>query len=195
MKTKNTLLQTFYRILFVLFLPLATNAQQANAGSNYKVGDWVEADYMGWYPGKIVEVQSGGSQYKVELHPPNGGKAFLYTFLKSRLRPLKGAPKIETPDTTKLVYGKYGCTASSWHNGDVQYTPKGSFVITPAGKYSYLGFEKPSNGTFTVDKAGNLWFSGGYFNGGKAEKIDRPNKFFLTFPANPDNRWTCGLVE
>ncbi|QEC56751.1 hypothetical protein [Flavisolibacter ginsenosidimutans] len=98
-------------------------------------------------------------------------------------------------DTGKLAHGKYGCTASSWHNGNVEYTPKGSFVINPNGKYTYLGFEKPSTGTFTVDKAGNLWFSGGYFNGGKAEKIDRPNKFFLTFPANPDNRWTCSLVK
>ena len=98
------------------------------------------------------------------------------------------------PDN-QLVYGKYGCTASHWHNGDVEYTPKGSFVISASGKYTYYGFEKPSTGTFSVDKEGNLSFSGGYFNGGKAEKINRPNKFFLTFPGIPDNRWTCGLVQ
>jgi hypothetical protein len=94
-----------------------------------------------------------------------------------------------------LVYGKYGCTSSSYSGGFVQYTPKGSFVIEKNGKYTYYGFEKPSTGTFTVDKQGNLLFKGGYFDGGKAEKIDRPNKFFLTFPANPDHRWTCSLAS
>lgn len=72
---------------------------------------------------------------------------------------------------------------------------RGSFTLTKDGKYTYHGFEKPSSGTFKVDAAGNLLFKGGYLDGGKAEKIDRPNKFFLTFPANPDNRWTCGWVD
>jgi hypothetical protein len=95
----------------------------------------------------------------------------------------------------KLVYGKYGCTASSYSGGSVTYTPRGSFIVTVKGTYTYLGFEKPSNGTYTVDKKGNLSFKGGYMNGGTAEKIDRPNKFFVVFPGIPDNRWTCGLVE
>lgn len=94
-----------------------------------------------------------------------------------------------------LVYGKYGCTASKYRNGSVEYIPRGSFTISKNGQYTYYGFEKPSNGTFTVDKAGNLLFKGGYFDGGKAEKIDRPNKFFLVFPTIPDNRWTCGLID
>ena len=94
-----------------------------------------------------------------------------------------------------LVFGKYGCTASKYNGGFVQYTPKGSFVIEKNGRYTYYGFKKPSAGTFTVDKKGNLLFKGGYFDGGEAEKIDRPNKFFLTFPANPDHRWTCSLVK
>ncbi len=95
----------------------------------------------------------------------------------------------------KVVYGKYGCTASSYKNGSVEYSPKGFFTITSDGTYTYEGFEKPRTGTFTEDKDGNLFFKDGYFDGGKAEKIDRPNKFFVTFPANPDNRWTAGLVE
>lgn len=94
-----------------------------------------------------------------------------------------------------LVYGKYGCTASSYKNGSVEYAPKGSFTIEKNGHYTYYGFEKPSTGTFTIDKGGNLLFKGGYFDGGKAEKIDRPNKFFLSFPANSDHRWTCSLVK
>lgn len=97
--------------------------------------------------------------------------------------------------TSTLIFGKYGCTASKYHNGSIEYIPRGSFTISKNGQYTYYGFDKPSSGTFTVDKAGNLLFKGGYFDGGKAEKIDRPNKFFLVFPTIPDNRWTCGLVD
>jgi hypothetical protein len=101
--------------------------------------------------------------------------------------------KVPAPGSL-LKYGKYSCTAARYSNGFYEYIPRGSFTITPNGQYSYLGFEKPSTGTFTLDKGGNLLFKGGYLNGGKAEKIDRPNKFFLVFPANPDHRWTCTLV-
>ena len=97
--------------------------------------------------------------------------------------------------TGDLVYGKYGCTASKYRNGTYEFIPRGSFTIFKNGKYTYSGFEKPSNGTFVVDDKGNLAFKGGYLHGAKAEKIDRPNKFFLVFPANPDNRWTCTLVK
>jgi hypothetical protein len=72
---------------------------------------------------------------------------------------------------------------------------RGSFVITKDAKYTYFGFKTPSTGKFIIDKSGNLIFKGGYLDGGKAEKIDRPNKFFLVFPANPDNRWTCGCTD
>src|SRR5438105_518018 len=77
--------------------------------------------------------------------------------------------KTATVTSTPLVYGKYGCTASSYSGGFVQYSPKGSFVIEKNGRYTYNGFKKPSTGTFTVDKQGNLLFKGGYFDGGKAE--------------------------
>jgi hypothetical protein len=93
------------------------------------------------------------------------------------------------------VYAKYGCTASKYRNGSYEYIPRGTFVITKDGKYTYNGFKNPSKGTFTVNQAGDLFFKGGYLDGGKAEKIDRPNKFFLVFPTIPDNRWTCGLFN
>ena len=96
-----------------------------------------------------------------------------------------GAPKM----------GKYGCTAAKYSGGSYQYIPKGSFTLKKDGTYTYFGFEKPSNGKFTVDEKGNLHFKGGYLNDGTAEKIDRPNKFFLVFPTIPDHRWTCGLVQ
>lgn len=94
-----------------------------------------------------------------------------------------------------LKYGKYGCTASKYINGSYEYIPRGFFVITSDGKYVYSGFKTPSTGKFTIDEKGNLLFKAGYLDGGKAEKIDRPNKFFLVFPTNPDNRWTCSCVE
>lgn len=103
--------------------------------------------------------------------------------------------KTQNAISKTLVYGKYGCTASKYSGGFVKYSPKGTFTIEKSGKYTYNGFQKPSTGTFTIDKDGNLLFKGGYFDGGKAEKIDRPNKFFLTFPANPDNRWTASFNQ
>jgi hypothetical protein len=95
----------------------------------------------------------------------------------------------------KLVYGKYGCTASKYRNGSYEYIPRGSFVITANGKYTYNGFEQPSKGSMTVDEKGAIHFKDGYLDGGEATPIDRPNKFFLVFPTIPDNRWTCGLIE
>lgn len=182
----------FFSITIFSFV---SGAQSNDSSPNYKVGDRVEADYMGWYPGKIVEVLNNGDQYNVELYPPDGGKPFIYWFLKTRLRPYAGKMPVQEPLTAKLVIGKYGCTATQYVNGSYEYLTRGSFLITRNGRYTYNGFKKPSTGTYTSDKLGNLFFKGGYLDGGKAEKIDRPNKFFLVFPANPDHRWTCGLIE
>ncbi|GAB3857420.1 hypothetical protein GCM10028822_31070 [Hymenobacter terrigena] len=98
------------------------------------------------------------------------------------------------PKTT-LKYGKYGCTSTKYTGGFYEFIPHGSFTINPDGTYFYSGFKNPSKGKFSVDKDGNLLFTGGYLDKGKAEKIDRPNKFFLVFPTIPDNRWTCTCVE
>ena len=92
---------------------------------------------------------------------------------------------------TDLKYGKYTCTASKYSNGFYEYIARGSFVLSKNGTYTYFGLQKPSQGKFTVDKKGNILFTGGYLDKGKAEKIDRPDKFFLVFPTIPDNRWTC----
>jgi hypothetical protein len=94
-----------------------------------------------------------------------------------------------------VKFGKYGCTASHYSNGSVEYQSRGFLTLDESGKYTYAGFKNPSEGTYTVDEKGNLHFKGGYLDGGEATKIDRPNKYFLVFPANPDNRWTCGWVE
>lgn len=94
-----------------------------------------------------------------------------------------------------LKLGKYSCTASKYINGAYEFKPRGSFILTKENTYSYNGFEKPSKGTYSIDKSGNVLFKGGYFDGGKAEKTDRTNKLLLVFPSNPDNRWTVTLVE
>lgn len=101
---------------------------------------------------------------------------------------------IQTKDWP-LKFGKYSCTASKFKNGSFDFIARGSVILTKDKKYSYLGFEKPSNGTYITDNSGNLLFKGGYLNGGQAERTDRTNKFLLTFPSNPDNRWTLTLIE
>lgn len=103
--------------------------------------------------------------------------------------------EMKVPDSLLPKLGKYGCTASKYSNGYVAYNPKGSFTIDKNGTYTYYGFKEPSKGTYSVDEKGNLHFSGGYFDKGVATKIDRPNKFFLTFPGIPEYRWTCGCTE
>ena len=110
-------------------------------------------------------------------------------------QPITPQETSEVPKTVNLVFGKYGCTASKFSNGTVEYLPRGFFTISQSGLYSYSGFENPSNGNFSIDKDGNLHFQGGYLDGGTAGKTDRPNKYFLVFPTIPDNRWSCGLVS
>lgn len=95
------------------------------------------------------------------------------------------------PDSLIPKFGKYGCTSTKYAGGFYEYTPRGTFEITKDGHYTYYGLDKPSEGTYTVNEKGDLLFSSGYFDNGKAEKIDRPDKFFLVFPTIPGNRWTC----
>lgn len=99
------------------------------------------------------------------------------------------------PPANALRYGKYGCVASKFSNGFYNFIPRGTFIIDKAGNYTYLGREKPSRGKFTIDKKGDLLLTGGFLDKGKAQKTDRPDKFLLVFPTNPDNRWTCTCTE
>jgi hypothetical protein len=107
----------------------------------------------------------------------------------------KEVQKGETTNITgPVTFGKYVCTASKYVNGYYEYQPKGSFTLEKDGTYTYLGFEKPSKGNFTVDEKGVVHFKDGYFNGGEATPIEgEQNRYYLVFPNNPDNRWTAGL--
>lgn len=41
-------------------------------------------------------------------------------------------------------YGKYNCTASKYSGGFYSYTPRGSFIITKDGKYTYKVLKSPA---------------------------------------------------
>ena len=116
---------------------------------------------------------------------------FTTVFVPLSIMFLSLAAIAQAKTNNSLKFGTYWCTASKYRNGSYEYIPRGSFAISKDGAYTYSGFNKPSSGKFVVDQKGNLLFKGGNLNNGKAEKIDRPNKFFLVFPTIPDNRWTC----
>lgn len=95
------------------------------------------------------------------------------------------------------AYGKYGCVSSKFKasTGMYEYTPRGAFTLSAGGAYSYLGFEKPSTGKFSVDAAtGKISFIGGYLDKGEATPIKGDvNRFYLVTPTLLEHRWTCAL--
>lgn len=96
-----------------------------------------------------------------------------------------------------LAHGKYGCVSSKFKasSGTYEYSPRGSFTVSPNGEYSYLGFEKPSTGRYAFDEAsGKISFTGGYLDKGEATPIKGDkNRFYLVTPTLPEHRWTCAL--
>jgi hypothetical protein len=96
-----------------------------------------------------------------------------------------------------LAHGKYGCVSSTFKasSGAYEFTPRGAFTVSPNGEYSYLGFEKPSNGRYAYDDtSGKITFTGGYLDKGEATPIKGDtNRFYLVTPTLPGHRWTCAL--
>lgn len=108
----------------------------------------------------------------------------------------KDGSGVENDGSASVKYGKYNCTASKYSNGSYEYLPKGSFVLSKDGSYTYNGFEKPSTGKFGTNDSGIISFTGGYFDGGEATPIEgRENRYYVVFPTIPDNRWTCSWVS
>jgi hypothetical protein len=97
----------------------------------------------------------------------------------------------------QLAHGKYGCVSSKFKaaSGTYEFSPRGSFTVSPNGEYSYLGFEKPSMGRYAFDEAsGKITFTGGYLDKGEATPIKGDsNRFYLVTPTLPEHRWTCAL--
>jgi hypothetical protein len=96
-----------------------------------------------------------------------------------------------------LTHGKYACVSSTFKasSGAYEFTPRGSFTVSPNGEYSYLGFENPSKGRFAFDEtSGKISFTGGYLDKGEATPIKGDsNRFYLVTPTLPGHRWTCAL--
>jgi hypothetical protein len=110
-----------------------------------------------------------------------------YSKLLIRLFILLLLPFAATAQTSKKadnkpVYGKYGCTSSRYSGGQVQYTPKGSFVIKANGTYTYYGFKEPSNGKFTVDKAATCFLQADILMAAKPKRLIGQTNFFSPFP-------------
>ena len=176
--------RSFFCIPLLAFFYLGAFAQ-----NNFTVKQNVEVLWKGrWYKATILEVKN--SSYKI--HYDGYASSWDETVPAARIRAIGTERKA---GTATVKYGKYGCTASKYVNGFYEYLPKGSFTLAKNGSYAYYGFEKPSNGTYKVDANGVISFKGGYFNGGMAKPMeDRENRYYIVFPANPDNRWTCSWV-
>lgn len=97
--------------------------------------------------------------------------------------------------TLKVKLGKYGCTASKYANGEVEYQARGFLTLFENGTYKYDGLEEPKEGKYTITDSGKLLFTSGYLNNGEASPVENSNKYYVTFPANNDSRWTCGFIE
>lgn len=188
-------------------MPCSVWAQTPAPGS-FQVGQRVEAEYYAssnkWVPAHIVGIDNDGYSYKVQLAPYGDGKELTANLHYKRVRAAAGSPAwveggrnspASAPAADTLVFGKYGCTGTEFSGGETIYIARGAFTVSKDGTYIYSGFKNPSKGTFSVDAKGDIDFKGGYLKDGKATKMDRPNRFFLVFPANPDHRWTCGLVR
>lgn len=167
------------------FFSLAAFAQ-----NSFTANQKVEVQWKGrWYKATILEVKN--KAYKI--HYDGYASSWDETVPVDRIRSPSTESKTGTP---KIKYGKYGCTATKYVNRFYEYRPKGSFVLAKNGTYTYYGFEKPCTGTFNVNASGAISFEGGYFNGGEATPMeDRENRYYVGFPAIPDNRWTCSRVS
>jgi len=115
--------------------------------------------------------------------------------------PARGKSKTPAPKAGQQAPtpGKYGCTTSRYNSATQSYeiTPRGSFTIAADKSYRYHGFSKPSAGRYRFDAgSGKISFLGGYFDKGEATPIaGEKNRYYLTTPTLPDNRWTCSLTD
>lgn len=173
-----------------LFLFTVSFAQQS-----FVLKEKVEVEWKGkWYKGTILE--ANGKNYKI--HYDGYASSWDEVVAATRIRKLNETTKLPAKEKAEAVvkYGKYGCTASRYNNGSYEYLPKGSFVLSKNGGYTYNGFSKPSSGSYTISTTGIIQFKGGYFDKGEATPIEGyANRYYLVFPTIPDNRWTCSLQK
>jgi hypothetical protein len=188
--------------LALLAAPLLVHAQAVPAAAQpagrFAVGDRIDGDYLGWCPGRVLEVLHDGQQYVVELSYPDGsGKPFRYTLPAFKLRRATGptpAPATEAFAGAPLV-GRYGCTQSVRVSGGYQPEMRGSVTLQSGGRYTYV-MGKP--GRHAYDAAtGVTTFTGGFLDGATATDIDgkRNRLFITTLPESGRGRWACSTVD
>lgn len=115
--------------------------------------------------------------------------------------PSPAAPSSAVPPSASsaiAVPGKYGCTESFWRvtKATYDFEMRGSFTLTADGTYDYPG--QRSRGRWRWDAAASaVRFTGGYFDGARAVRIEDSNKLRLELPTNDPQRprkWSCGPV-
>ncbi|WP_284350118.1 hypothetical protein [Roseisolibacter agri] len=94
--------------------------------------------------------------------------------------------------------GKWGCTESYWRvtKATYDFEMRGSFTLAANGTYDYPG--QGSRGRWRWDAATSaVRFTGGFFDGARAVRIEDSNRIRLELPTNDPQRprkWSCGPV-
>lgn len=200
------------------------HGQSTDPGA-FRVGAPVEVEYVPgsgkWLTATVVEVLDDGYSYKVDIAPRQGAAESRTSIHFRRVRvvtpptrasaaPAAGAGFATAttagtaatagtrPAVARPAAGRYACTESRYNSSTsmYEYDARGAFTISADGRYSYLGFARPSAGRYSVDGgSGRVKFTGGHLGGGEATPIDgRPGRYYLTAPAT-GSRWTCGLAD
>ena len=94
--------------------------------------------------------------------------------------------------------GRWGCTESYWRvtKASYDFEMRGSFTLAANGTYDYPG--QGSRGRWRWDAATSaVRFTGGFFDGARAVRIEDSNRIRLELPTNDPQRprkWSCGPV-
>lgn len=216
-RTREPLIAAVATVL--LLVATAPLGAQSTEPGDLKAGQRVEVEYVPgsgkWLAATVVEVVNDGFSYKVDIASGQGASESRTNIHFRRVRaaapnrpatpaptapPVRAAPVAPAarPAAARPAMGRYGCSEFRYNasSGMYEYDAKGTVVLGADGRYTYLGFSRPSLGRHrAAAQAGKLTFAGGYLDGGVATPLDgQPGRFHLTAPAIV-SRWTCGLTS
>ncbi len=140
------------------------------------------ARVLGYQPG--VAAAAAPSSAPPSSAPPSSAPP-------SSAVPSSAASSIAAPST-------WGCTESFWRvtKATYDFELRGSFTLAANGTYEYPG--QRSRGRWRWDAATSaVRFTGGYFDGARAVRIEDSNRIRLELPTNDPQRprkWSCGPV-
>lgn len=219
--TGRSVAAVFLSVVCLSATPL--HGQSSDPGA-FRVGAPVEVEYVPgsgkWLTATVVEVLNDGYSYRVDIAPRQGAAESRTNIHFRRVRvvtpptraaaapagaeakPAPGAasatPAGRATAGARPAAGRYACTESRYDSATsmYEYDARGAFTLSADGRYSYLGFARPSAGRYSVDGgSGKVKFAGGHLDGGEATPIEgRPGRYYLTAPAT-GSRWTCGLAD